>query len=167
MEIISKSQCSRPGCCREVRTRGMCASHYTAWYRTQRKLSKLPRKQPAEDLIMEALPGTIRQLCNETGLSYRTVSEAVVLLRLREWVHVEDVLPPCSILGGRLVNVYGVGPAKDARVTKATKKQHELRGRRRRYQVMRAPHLPDPLIGALFGSSARAGAAGLPQVTRP
>lgn len=156
----STKTCSREGCDGEVRGRGMCGTHYCAWRRAQ---VSIPGRVSAEDLVIEEMPGTLRELAARTGLCYDTVRVAVRMLHIREWINVCSILPPGQE-GGQWRDVFDIGQGEDARVSKWKKHQYALRSRRQRRienaerkelaaECAKIPPM-DPLVGALFGMAA-------------
>lgn len=88
--------CKHEGCGRPARGRGMCNAHYMAWRRANPEV--LTVGQLSEKLVLEALPGTMPQVAERTGLHRETVSS--VLKALNKWegrqVRIYDYLPPTA-----------------------------------------------------------------------
>lgn len=147
-----KKECSREGCAKMAESRGMCDTHYTYWRRHQ---VKMPVKQLAEDLVIDELPGTRHQLTERTGLAYETVCNVIKQLRLREWVHIEDRLPPMET-NSNYEDVFAIGQGEDYKVPRALRLQNARRTRQAWYAVNKAkpPRRRDHLVGALFGMAA-------------
>lgn len=143
--------CSIPNCTRQARSRGMCNSHYTTW---RRKTTIDTTPVSSESLVLEVLPGTIRELAVKAGLCYETVRKIVRSLHERRAIHVEDQTIPC-VAGGHYSDVFAIGDGEDFKLPKQTKRQYALRGRRIKHHANRAARTADPLVAALFGSGVR------------
>lgn len=143
--------CSNSNCTRQARSRGMCNSHYTTW---RRKTTIDTTPVSSESLVLEVLPGTIRELAAKAGLNYETVRKIVRALHNRKAIHIEDTLPP-GLAGGHYIDVFALGAGEDFKVSKQTKHKYALRGRRIKHHANRAPRTADPLVAALFGSGVR------------
>lgn len=88
--------CKHEGCNRPARGRGMCTTHYMSWRRKNPDI--LTVEKLSDKVVLEALPGTMRQVAEITGLHPETV--AAVLKRLNVWgsreVCIYDYLPPAG-----------------------------------------------------------------------
>lgn len=74
----------------------MCNRHYMAWRRANPEI--LTVQQLTHKTVLEALPGTMRQVAEKTGLHPETVSAALKLLNVRKGRQacIYDYLPPTA-----------------------------------------------------------------------
>lgn len=135
--------CSRPGCTRKVVGRGLCASHYTMWHRNLTYSVALP---DSRKMILEALPGTIQDVQEATGLVYETVRRHIRALHDEKLIHVNGSQPPSGKMGGRHVDIYVDGPGQDRRASKREKREFALATRRKKHFVTAAKRYADPLL---------------------
>lgn len=70
--------CSHEGCEGKRYARSMCAQHYNKWLRT---VENPPKKPNARKLVLEALPGTCRQIAEKTGLHLDSVQTKIKGMR--------------------------------------------------------------------------------------
>lgn len=149
-EPIARKTCSRADCCRPVKARGLCNSHYEQWHR------KLPAKLGISNSnaeILTALPATILDIASATGIKYETVRKAMKKLHAAGEVHIEDFrLPIEGASGSRHSAIFTRGPGVDAKLSKKEAHAHSLAARRAWYAAKESrPRRADPLVAALFG----------------
>jgi hypothetical protein len=102
--------CSRVGCERQARARGMCDSHYTMFMRTYTG-PRVVHDSPA--LVGEQMPGTFYQLAERTKMSYDTVHLIVAKLHANGEAFICDWLPPMCFQGSRWMAVFNLGRGRD------------------------------------------------------
>lgn len=144
--------CNREGCLRPVQARGLCNSHYKAWWRTT---TVKPSKVDVRQIILDAMPGTYRQLERETGFCYDTVLLKVQALREEGLAHVGDIEPPVrGMSGAKFMLVFWAGPGKDKSVTRAMRIKHRNKAGREARALRLMVQRGDPLVHAMYGRSA-------------
>lgn len=122
--------CKHAGCTRPHRARGMCNSHYMAWRRANPEI--LTVQQLTHKTVLEALPGTMRQVAEKTGLHVETVSAALKALNVRQGRQacIYDYLPPAAP-GAHWIPLWKEGSGANYRIPTARRKAHEREARRR------------------------------------
>lgn len=121
--------CKHEGCGRPVNGRGMCKPHYNQWWRRNRDIPTLNKRN---DVVLEAMPGTPEQLAEKTGYHLATITIALEQLagawKTRK-AHIAAWDPPLS-LGKNWQPVYRAGRAGHVALTAEMKHQHKLKMRR-------------------------------------
>ena len=117
--------CSRGGCNRPVKGRGMCSGHYAGWLRAN---PDIRREALNRDAVIEAMPGTMPQLASATGLHRETV--AAILKELNVWksrrAYIADHLPP-TVPGTRWQPIWRAGKVANVKLTDERRKAHAKR----------------------------------------
>lgn len=114
--------CSRDGCCRQARARGLCKNHYDSWRRTRPE--PLGPVDSCHAELLAAMPGTLADLSHACVQKYDTVRKAVERMHGRGEVHIGRWQEPEPGQGHRWVAVYAAGPGEDAEVPRWKKKKH-------------------------------------------
>jgi hypothetical protein len=115
--------CKADGCIKPVRGRGMCSVHHQQWLRKNPHMS-IPRMN--EELVLELLPATPKQLIQKTGLCRETVNRVLASLNVpgsARRAHIGDHLPPMQ-KGLTWVPIYHAGKGPNKRLTAERKKAH-------------------------------------------
>lgn len=124
--------CSRDGCGKPARSRGMCAGHYSVWLRGYTG----PRMAyDAEERLLKAMPGCYAKLADKAGTSEDTARGIVHRLHLDVKCHIGAWLAPQDLPGSRWVAVFHRGPGKDAVVTPEQKREHANARKRQRHHL--------------------------------
>jgi hypothetical protein len=118
--------CSRDGCTAPVRARGMCNNHYTQWHK---KLAVPLNQSDTRDRLLDAMPGTTKQLAVKLDLLYETARKAIRKLHADGLCHIEDHVPPEN-QGRDYMPIFASGPGKDHVVTYARRRSDHLKARR-------------------------------------
>lgn len=115
--------CKHEGCGRSTRGRGMCNRHYMAWRRANPEI--LTVQQISDQIVMDALPGTLREVAARTGLHHETVSK--VLKRLNVWqgrqVCIYDYRPP-AVAGQHWTALWKMGGGRNYTLPTSRKRAH-------------------------------------------
>jgi hypothetical protein len=150
--VTDRPTCKRDGCCAKVRARGLCNNHYTQW---RNKLGRKLGIANSEDVIRAAMPATMKDIAERTGLKYETVRKAVAKMRREGRAHVEDYRPPTDESGSRYTMIIADGPGEDVKRSKKQVREEALAVRRAWYAANKSrPRRGDPLVLALFGRAA-------------
>jgi hypothetical protein len=139
--------CSRPSCPCPSRARGMCKNHYDVW---RRSLPAALGQNDSNQEILDAMPGTLKELAAACQMEYDTVRKAVARLHATERAHITQVQPPERGQGHCWVAVFADGPGEDAKVPKWRKRRHARASCCARYAEQRGKEKIDPLVVALF-----------------
>lgn len=148
-----KSICKREGCTCEVTARGLCNAHYCQWRRkTVKSTGELLGRGFAEELLVDAMPGTYIELTTKLEMRYSGVRRAINRMCENKLAHVQELKEP-DRPGGRFIKIFAAGPGPDATMTKRERRQHRLnymREWRKKQRDSSAP-LPamDPMTAAL------------------
>lgn len=106
-----------------MRGRGMCNTHYMAWRRANPEF--LTVQKISDQLVMDALPGTMRQVAHVTGLHVETVSAVLKRLNVRgrREVCIYDYLPP-KVPGQHWTALWKTGSGANYRLPASRKAAH-------------------------------------------
>lgn len=107
--------CHHQDCTGEVRGRGMCAKHYTAWCRANPDIRVHLLTAKA---VKEVMPATQAEIIEKTGYQSETVKRMLKKLRAAGEVFIADHQPP-STLGTKFMPVFDLREhgEEDAKVT--------------------------------------------------
>lgn len=115
--------CKHAECCRPVRARGMCNTHYMAWRRANPEFPTV--RQNSDQAVLDVLPGTLREIAAKTGLHHETVS--AVLKRLNKWkgrqVCIYDYRPP-TVAGEIWTPLWKAGSAANYKLEEERRRTH-------------------------------------------
>lgn len=146
--------CKVAGCCRNVRSRGMCDSHYTMWRRVF-----VVEVGPLKPLCMTAeilavLPAMIEDAATRSGTCYETARIAIKQAKAEGKVYICGWNSPAETHGGqRWVPIYERGSKPDAVVSAAEKRAHALARRRSLHIIVKARRAPNNWLGPLMGAA--------------
>jgi predicted ArsR family transcriptional regulator len=108
----------------------MCGNHYTQW---RRKHPIQLAKSDTRERLLEAMPGTTKQLAESLGIKYETARKAIRKMHAEGLVHIEDHLPPVN-QGRDYMSVFSAGAGVDHKVTKKQRHEDHLAARRAWYR---------------------------------
>lgn len=120
--------CKEDGCAGHASHRGMCQRHYSVW----RKLNPgVSTYRDTEDAVMDALPGTVGEICAMAGISWEGARRALDDLHEAKRLHVGEWQPPIKP-GARWLPRYVAGEGEDVKLTFYERKEHRMSMRRAR-----------------------------------
>lgn len=123
------SLCKRDGCCKPVRSRGMCSAHYQAWIKANPAANVCLLNHR---LMLAALPGRIEQIAEETGFDKQTVKRRLKQMHADGQARIASFDPP-DVTGFKFGAVWAVGAGANAKLTKKMRVDHFNKGQRHRY----------------------------------
>lgn len=162
---MARAICKHEGCANPVNGRGMCRNHYAQW---QRRNPGVTVMASTDDTVLEAMPGTVPQLIERTGMRWNTVMRALERLtkggpNKRAFIYGHQ--PPTS-RGQRWLAKYMQGNKANVKLTDEMKAEHRRKMSRaadkrrkdvthpnRKKQRM-APPAPAPWLGPLLAMAA-------------
>lgn len=148
--------CTKEGCDRPARGRGMCAGHYSAWRTAHPGLTIMETNRQA---ILDAMPGTVRQLVDRTGLDRCTVRKHLAVLNVtgkERQAYIASWIPTAK-QGDNWQEVYYQGAKPNKKLTKREKHRHYLNLLNAKRHAARGPDaVPGPIRKPLADPPPRA-----------
>lgn len=115
--------CKIEGCTRPVGGRGMCRLHYNRWSRANPGVTTMAINRQA---LLDAMPGTIPELIERTGLSLPTVNRQLAILNDRKngrLAYIIDWKAPTG-RGTKWYAIYAEGDEANKRLTDERKAEN-------------------------------------------
>lgn len=146
--------CSHEGCEGKRYARSMCSQHYHKWLRT---VENPPKKPNARKLVLEALPGTCREIAEKTGLHLDSVQTKIKGMRgkavyVKGWCWSGCAKTPIYAKGNNPdvpCDLIGAGPAEYKRRYKLRHPERVKQSDEKRRMVRKARSKPQTWFSAL------------------